>query len=627
MKNPLRFILFFAIIGFSASAQAQQALIHYWNFDNTPTATITPATPAIPDITADYSALDKTKARVTYYLIPGTSLTASKRYIDPVGGVDSINARFSVVPTGTGGNFGLRLRNPLDSMELRIFAPTTGFTGITMKYALQSSSTTNGDSTDWFDYSIDGGTTWKGGIAGGMKVNSRLSDTVSTLWNTYQGDANWGLVTVDLSADKSVENNPNFVFRIRFRAGADHKSGNNRLDNMTFEGVGGSGSIPATITLKEPGNSSILVSGRHAAIAFDTANGVEATKTIEYSIDGGTTWSAVGTTSGTTYDWVVPNTPTTNGVIHVNDGKGTIGTSAVFTIVNINPKTNRIIHYWDFNSVTKVYSNPNIPPFPTDFSANENAPGSLAYTLVSGTPSNYAGYIDNVAGDTATSPAHSRFSVPPGQALRVRNPTDAVELRFNIPTNGFKNISFSYAIEESSNISPLTRNFDYSVDGGTTWQTTGLSILSESNLDSAAGKFDPVKVNFASGSPAENNSKLIFRIKMTGGLNKGTSGNDRYDNIVVEGDPIVSSVALVASNDWQCFVYPNPSKDQITISTRSIGLKNISVIDIAGKTVLAAKEIDQNILLTTAPLTTGIYTIIVADEITGKRTSMKFVKE
>src|SRR5258708_1902334 len=214
-------------------------------------------------MTADYSALDKSKARVTYFLLPGTSLTASKRYIDPVAGVDSINARFSIVPTGTGGNNALRLRNPLDSMELRIFAPTTGFTGIVFKYALQSSSNTNGDSTDWFDYSIDGGVTWKSGLASGMKVNGRVSDTVSTLWNTYQGDVNWGLVTVDLSADKSVENNPNFVFRIRFLAGANHQSGNNRLDNMTFEGFGASSGPPASITLKSPANNAILVAERH----------------------------------------------------------------------------------------------------------------------------------------------------------------------------------------------------------------------------------------------------------------------------------------------------------------------------------------------------------------------------
>ncbi|MFI5263227.1 MAG: hypothetical protein ACHQM6_01790, partial [Candidatus Kapaibacterium sp.] len=364
----------FTVDGNGSAPPPTAAIIHYWNFDNTPTVHITPATPTIPAITADYSALDKTKAKVTYYLLPGTSLTISDRYIDPYTGVDTVNLHKELVPTGTAGNFSLRLRNPLDSMELRIFAPTTGFSNIVLKYALESSSNTNGDSTDWFDYSVDSGKTWKAGIPNGMKVNGRAnSDTVSTLWNTYQGDINWGLVTVDMSADPAVNNNPNFVMRIRFRNGANHTSGNNRLDNMTFEGSGTVKPPAPAITLKQPGNN-ILVAGRHVTISFDTAHSVLASKTIEYSTDG-TTWNSVGTTTGNSYDWVVPTAATANGVVRVKTSDGTIGMTTPFIIVVIDPKTNRIIHYWDFNGISKAYTYPNIPTFPSDFSVDPNAQG------------------------------------------------------------------------------------------------------------------------------------------------------------------------------------------------------------------------------------------------------------
>jgi hypothetical protein len=611
----------FTVDGTGSTPPPTAAIIHYWNLDNTPTAHIAPATPTIPAITADYSAIDKTKAKVTYYLLPGTSLTASDRYIDPYTGVDSINLHKELVPTGAAGNFSLRLRNPLDSMELRIFAPTTGFANIVFKYALQSSSNTNGDSTDWFDYSVDDGTTWKAGIPNGMKVNGRLSDTVSTLWNTYQGDVNWGLVTVDMSADATVNNNPNFVMRIRFRNGANHNSGNNRLDNMTFEGVGAVKPPSPAITIKQPGNN-ILVAGRHATISFDTSNSVQASKTIEYSTDGGTTWNSVGTTTGNTFDWVVPATATANGVVRVKTADGTSSISAPFVLAVIDPKTNRIIHYWDFNGLSKAYTYPNIPTFPTDFSVDPTAIGVLTHMIQAGAPNTFVpGNVDNVAGDLG----NAQFGAPAGQGLRVRNPDSLVELRFKIPTTGFKNIGFSYVIEESSNISPLTRNFDYSLDGGTTWKTTGLSILSESFLDS--NKYGAANVTFAGGSLAENNASLVFRIKMTGGLISGTSGNNRFDNITVTGDPTTSDVKETSPSAWNCSLYPNPARDYIEISTPSEGSKTISIMDITGRVVLQTTNDQKNILLSTANLSSGMYTVRVFDLLQNKGSVIKFVKE
>jgi hypothetical protein len=485
---------------------------------------------------------------------------------------------------------------------------------------LQSSSNTNGDSVDWFDYSVDGGTTWKGGIPNGMKVNGRLSDTVSTLWNTYQGDVNWGLVTVDLSADNTVNNNPNFVLRIRFRGGDNHTSGNNRLDNMTFEGIGGGGKLPSVITIKQPGNN-ILVAGRHATVSFDTLNGVGASKTIEYSTDGGTTWASVGTTTSNTYDWVVPSTPSTSGKLRVKDAEGTVGVSSPFVIVNIDPKTNRIVHYWDFNNLTKTYSNPNIPAFSTDFSANPSAQGSIVYTRIAGTSSTYAGYIDPVAGDLG----NVQFGVAAGNALRVRNPVDSIELHFIIPTTGFKNIGFNYVIEESSNISPLTRKFDYSTDGGTTWITTGLSITTESNLDST--KFDPVAITFAGGSAAENNANLVFRIKMSGGLSSGTSGNNRYDNITVTGDPIINAVGDHSTSAPVCAIYPNPAHDLTIVSAPFDGVKTISVSDVTGHEVISTSDDAMNIGLNISNLSAGMYFVRVYDETHRLVGSLKFVKQ
>ena len=624
MKTLLRFFsisLFLSFAATSMMAQTPKALIHYWNFDNVTAQTISPATPTIPDMPPDFSAITPVKAKVQYYLLPGTSLTASTRYIDPTTGSDS-NARYSVVPTGAAGNNGLRLRNPLDSMELRVYAPTTGFTGIVVTYALQSSSTTSGDSTDVFDYSIDGGTTWKNGMANGMKVNGSNVDTLDTTPAIFQGTS-WGITVIDLSADKTVENNPNFVFRFRFKGNASLAKGNNRFDNLTFEGNGATSAPKPSISITSPLTSNLLVAGRTVTILFDTLHGVADYRTIEFSPDGGTTWSQVGNISKvTSYAWTVPNSPTKTGMIRITDGIGTIGLSGKFFIVSVDAKTNKIIHYWDFNSFTHTYTNPNIPPIASDFSAKDNLPGSIAYTLQTGAPSNYAGYVDNVGGDTAS--ANLLFGQPAGNGFRVRNPVDMAELRIKIPTTGFQNIAVKYAIEMSSNVSPLTRNFDYSIDGGTTWKTTGLSMLTESNIDS--NRFLPVSLNFGTESSVNNNPNLVLRIKFSGSTT-GSSGNDRFDNFTVTGDPLPAAVGQSSSEDWNCSIYPNPANEHITISTPSVGPKTISIMDITGKIVLKTTDERQLIILNTSSLTTGVYTVRIVDLLQNNDSMIKFVKE
>jgi hypothetical protein len=220
-------------------------------------------------------------------------------------------------------------------MELRCFIPTTGYTGIVVKYALESSSTASGDSVDVFDYSVDSGKTWKNGLANGMKVNGRSFDTISTIPPVYQGTS-WGLVSVDLSADKSVENNPNLIFRIRFKGNTSLAKGNNRLDNFTVEGFGSGGSGPAPyITVQAPVAHDTLVVGQHKTITFFPIGAVSSKRYIEFSSDSAKTWSPVYTIiEGTSYNWTVPDTLTGKGFIRVRDTANVIGKSGMFAIVN-----------------------------------------------------------------------------------------------------------------------------------------------------------------------------------------------------------------------------------------------------------------------------------------------------
>jgi hypothetical protein len=172
-------------------------LVHYWHFNALPEGVIADAVPA------DFSKL--TGAAITY---PGTGAG----YVDRTDGSDR-NLLMGQVP-----GFGLRPRNPSDTRELLIVAPSTGYEKLVVTFAVMR--TANGAPSEEFYYSANGGASW-------TMVGSR-----------YDIDLDFALKTFDLSGVTAVENNPNLRFRILFVGdGAAGASGNNRFDNFSIEGV------------------------------------------------------------------------------------------------------------------------------------------------------------------------------------------------------------------------------------------------------------------------------------------------------------------------------------------------------------------------------------------------------
>src|SRR5436309_5257768 len=104
-----------------------------------------------------------------------------------------------------------------------------------------------------------------------------------------------------------------------------------------------------------------------------------------------------------------------------------------------------LIHYWNFNTLNKAYNNPNIPPLPADFTILDPSKVNAVYWLTANNH-NYAGFIDNNAGDTT----NARNSSAAGQSLRFRNPGDSAELRLYIPSTRYKNLTLKWAVQTSS---------------------------------------------------------------------------------------------------------------------------------------------------------------------------------
>ncbi|MFN4084052.1 MAG: choice-of-anchor I family protein [Bacteroidia bacterium] len=196
-----------------------------------------------------------------------------------------------------------------------------------------------------------------------------------------------------------------------------------------------------------------------------------------------------------------------------------------------------LMHYWHFNNFIGVGSatNPdNLVPYRADFSVIDTSLVKVIYRKLPGTSNNFTTFWDAATtGDTT----NARLGQPAGSYLRLRNPSDSMALLFYIPSTGYQNIVIKYAIQRSSAGNGATVNtFDYSIDSGLTWITTGLSR--DTINTSAAWRYPAAEISI-NNPAANNNPKLVFRIRFTGTQNTGTGGNNRIDNFTVEGNQFV----------------------------------------------------------------------------------------
>ncbi len=296
-------------------------------------------------------------------------------------------------------------------------------------------------------------------------------------------------------------------------------------------------------------------------------------------------------------------------------------TLSVALAIGISTNAQSLIHYWHFNNITAASHNPGIPALKANVSLLDTNKATIVYKL-STTNTAYAGYIDNVTGTDS----NARMSTAAGNGLRVRNPSDSMELRFYIPTTGYKNISLKYAAQCSSlGSGMLAQLFDYSTDSGATWVTTGLNTL----VDSVKTAIDPawkiININFGTTTTVNNTAKLVFRIKFWGNTAL-TSGNNRFDNVTVEGDAL-TSVPNCYGLPQQSMIYPNPAKEQVTISMPLAGVKSITFINETGAVVSKMQTAETQLPVNVSGLTAGNYFILVNNNTTNTTEQIRFLKQ
>jgi len=237
-----------------------------------------------------------------------------------------------------------------------------------------------------------------------------------------------------------------------------------------------------------------------------------------------------------------------------------------------------LIHYWHFNNFTTTYPYAYgtvfpIGPIDADFSTLDTSKARIYEATFPGTSpgwhSIYVAYIDpypTVTGPTGDyDTVNLRMGQPGGTALRPRNPLDSAYLLFYIPTNNYQNILLTWGAESSSTGSGDGEEwFDYSVDSGATFTTTGLSEL----YDSAWLVFHRISVTFANPL-VNNNPRLVFRIHFINHTT-GSSGNNRFDNVTVDGDTLITAAAITTT-PGAFGPYCNGTTTLITVPFTTIG--------------------------------------------------------
>lgn len=179
-----------------------------------------------------------------------------------------------------------------------------------------------------------------------------------------------------------------------------------------------------------------------------------------------------------------------------------------------------LIYYWNFN--TLVGTATAVAP---DFTATA---GSASITYDGTGP----GYMD---GDIGGYSINARNNDLAESLLKVRNPSNTRKLVFGLPTSGFKKVVLQFALSRSNNGATI-QNYSYTTDG-TNYISTGLSKISHNPMPDPL--VDLISIDFSAIDAVNNNPNFKFQIEFAGDAAANPTGNNRFDNVTLEGIPLL----------------------------------------------------------------------------------------
>jgi hypothetical protein len=315
-----------------------------------------------------------------------------------------------------------------------------------------------------------------------------------------------------------------------------------------------------------------------------------------------------------------------------------------------------LIHYWDFNTLVGDSVGNVTVPVPASYTTLSSTNPKMVYTR----PYSLNMYYDSIVSIAATGSSYFDYSsnnytyfstsdsALGNEFIKVRNPSANAFLLFYIPTTGYKNITFNYAMSVSSSKGPNTA-FSYSTNGGHSWNllVSGMDTFNTEgrmhpdtlqNVDSVTvggTGWVPVSISFG-GDPTTNNcSGFILKMTSAAGLDEGGalndtlhSGNLRLDNFAVMGDSLVSGIDNLTLDAAGYNVYPNPVNNVVTITSDTyVGNKIITLYNVVGQSISVSESTEKQTAINTSALTSGVYFVEIKEVGTGNKYTAKIVKE
>ena len=335
--------------------------------------------------------------------------------------------------------------------------------------------------------SPNGGEAWSVGSSQSITWSSaNVTGNVKLEYST-NGGTGWTTITANTANDGAenwtVPNALTVQGRVRVTSVNETTVKDTSNANFTIQ------TPPATLTVSSPNGGESWTAGTSQAITWSSANLTGSVK-LEYSTDGGTSWTtlAATTTNDGTEVWAVPNTPTTEARVRVSS----VSTPSVADTSNAN--------FTLLAQPALTVTSPNggeawtIGTLQTITWSSVNVGGSvmLEYSTTGGAP------WTTIAASTANDGTES-WTVPNAVSTQVRVRVSSV----NEPTvNDASNANFTIAAVPVPSITVTAPNGGQSLVVGTlqsiTWTSANVSgsVMLELSIDGGSN-WTPISVSTA----------------------------------------------------------------------------------------------------------------------------------